>query len=297
MYVILYVMSMLMLLASLTYARIESYRASMLSQGQFEHYMQEEERGYINAQATKLYRNTVVSPKLEKEEKERANEEAAAKISFHPFIHSTTSERNQALFQKQLQLAKDLILFLYKDKKFYREKVEKDSNIVHKLLLEMLVVANDPKETSKEQKKTTTTPKMLASLTLDDKDLQELLEAMLKKDTKEMRQEADQSPTFNLKEGYLSLQDFVTLKKKSQVRLYLASPMVLMAFFNNADVVKAIISSRQDIYKEYKQGRYTKEQATDAFRIAVYGQAYGIDDTIMDFSVSKTNPKGYWISK
>lgn len=298
MYVILYVISMLMLLASLTYARIESYRSSKLSQAQFEHYMQEEERTYINAQATKLYHNTVVSSKDKEEKQKRASDEATARISFYPLIDPDISKRYPASFEKFLQLAISLIDFLYKDKKFYREKVEEDPQIVRQLLEEIHDVATDPKKTVKKLFIENPGPKTLASIEIENQTLSELLKAMFEEDTKEMRQEANQSPTYNIEDGHLSLLDFITMKNnKPKIRLFLASPMVLMALFNDPNAVRAIISSREEVYKDYAvRDRYEQDEATETFRNAVFRHAYGFDDTLMDFSVSKTNPKNYWIS-
>ena len=53
--VLIFVMTMLMLLTLMTYAKLETYRSSQVFQVLLEHYMQKDERGYINLAAEDTY--------------------------------------------------------------------------------------------------------------------------------------------------------------------------------------------------------------------------------------------------
>ena len=61
--VLLYVMTMLMLIVLISYARLETYRSSQIYQVLFKHYMENDERGYINLLVEQQYNTTAVSSK------------------------------------------------------------------------------------------------------------------------------------------------------------------------------------------------------------------------------------------
>src|ERR1700722_16850473 len=64
--ILLYVMTILMVLTLMTYARLESYRSSQLFQVVFEHYMRVDERALFNLDAKGQYDTISAPPKSEK---------------------------------------------------------------------------------------------------------------------------------------------------------------------------------------------------------------------------------------
>jgi len=76
--VLIFVMTMLMLLSLLTYARLESYRNSQVFQIFFTYYMEKDERGYQNLAAEKLYKKIKAPGKKTSEEPSPATLPAAS---------------------------------------------------------------------------------------------------------------------------------------------------------------------------------------------------------------------------
>ena len=59
--ILLMVMVMLMMLSLMTYAKLETYRSTQILDQFFNHYMQIEERGFINEDAVEKYKSTKMS--------------------------------------------------------------------------------------------------------------------------------------------------------------------------------------------------------------------------------------------
>lgn len=141
------------------------------------------------------------------------------------------------------------------------------------------------------ENRTLNKPKDLSTVDLGDPKLQYVFYKML-----------DGTPEFeegivNFKPtaGYFSLLDFITIKpNKSRIRVYLASPQVLMAIFGDVGTVKEILSERSRLYREVKKEIMTKEEASELFMsLFMEMRLPGIENTLLDFGVSKTNPKTY----
>ncbi|HEY4830962.1 MAG TPA: hypothetical protein VIH61_00140, partial [Waddliaceae bacterium] len=95
--------------------------------------------------------------------------------------------------------------------------------------------------------------------------------------------------------GYPSLLDFITVKKKKLViRVFLASQPLLMALFGNPGVVKQILESRIQLYRELKSEAKTAPQASEEFKnLFINKRLPNIPDAMLNFDVSGTNPANY----
>jgi len=291
--VLLFVMTMLMLLATMTYARLDSFRTSSASQAQFVGYMKNIEREYINAAAAEKYDNIHVTQKEKTDSKKEQAIAACSRISFFPLFGEKVPQKDQPIFLKTFRVMKSLINFLYGEKAFFQELYKKRSNFVEELLVQMMKAYEAlPKD------KKIKDVKGLANLDLKDKELQDAFYRMLKgdQDTLEQKTEANDGEPFNVKEGYLSLRDFTTMKKKDKIRVYLASPIVLMALFADESAVQAIKDRRLQLYKDVKGEVLTPQEAQVELRNFVFGVASNVDEALLNFEVSKTDPKKYWIT-
>ena len=61
--ILIFVMSLLMMLALLTYGRLDMYRSFVVTQGEFERYMADGERNAINSAAQQWYDWTTLTTK------------------------------------------------------------------------------------------------------------------------------------------------------------------------------------------------------------------------------------------
>lgn len=279
-----FVMTMLMLLSIMTYARIESYRDLAGLKAQFEWFMQTNERRYNNNVNDDKYTMQNASKNKKGDDsgaKQKEEEKACSRIPFYLFLNKQQRESKHEIYDQHTNLAKLLMHRLYSDAPFYLEAEEKYPDFLDAILTHLMKAAEKlPKG------QTITSSADLASIDLGDQPLNDIFYRMLKG-----------TPDIDLQdeaETYPSLIDYVTVKNKTKVRVFLAPHEILMTIYDNPELVKEIQETRQDLYKKVKDESLTKEQASAELE-KQFGnkQQHGISENILDFKVTKTNPKDY----
>ena len=66
-----------------------------------------------------------------------------------------------------------------------------------------------------------------------------------------------------------------------------------MVIYDNPALVKEIEETRLNLYKQVKDESLTKDEATEEFQKQFGKQREGIEEKVLDFRVTKTNPKDY----
>lgn len=306
----MYVSTMLMLLVLLTYGRLESFRGFGYIQAGFKSYMEKHERDYINKEAIDLYESTTATsqnPSNDDEEKSQSKSQARAKLMFNLFIdkqeRDKQNQQNSKVFEQLSQMTEKLIYYLYSDQPFFQKIEDKRPNFIAEIL-QALMRSTDGLTEKNKIKKTCD----IAQIDLGDFELNDVFTKMLRGSTNlpikipvsdniEIVFEQGQSfvrPNFLPTEGYYSLLDFVTLDHGNyKIRVFLASPQLLMAIYGNPTTVYDILQGRYELYKNVKNGGLPDE-ATNAFKNQFSNQVlpYILPDTL-DFGVSKVNPKDY----
>lgn len=309
--VLLFATSMILLLATLTYARIETYRSLSILQGQFEHYMKQAERGAINAAAKNWYEHSVATRSPGKGPQQKGKKQALSRLSFVVFIDSKKQAAYAQEYPQLAALAKKLMAILYKDQRFYKEMEQKRPDFTSQLVSSLMIAESLPKE----QKMTRASD--LANLNLQDPELNHVFYNMLQ-GTLAPREKGDHQPAsepcpisdqagdeedettepgreeeVKSPQGYYSLLDFITLQDAAKVRVYLASRPLLQAIFDDPATVQALVETRCHLYNLVVKGAMTADQASENLRSQFLSQSKGFDETILDFSVTKTNPRKY----
>lgn len=320
--ILIFVMTMLMLLSLMTYARLESYRSSQAFQIIFKHYMEESERSYINQGAEGAYARIQIpkqeesqegKQKKDKETKPKKTAGTSPKIGIKLLLDPKRDGQSKEWAQTQI-LLKNLMRNLYKEHPFYTD-VEKE----HPSLLDELIRETTRTIDLLPPDKRPKTAKDLGNLELPDPVLDSLLYKMLhgalysnnfsketppeytlKEETEEPKGEAtedEENPgdetEFHSPEGYYSLLDFITEKHTPKVRIYLASQEVLQAIFPDRDTVAAIMAEREQLHKRALAGEDVNELDETFKNQFLRLKDPEIDDESLNFSVSKTNPKYY----
>lgn len=337
--VLISVMTMLMLLSLMTYARLETYRSSAVYQLFFNKYMEDDERTYINAAMLKQYMKTKASKRDPKEAAADKQIAATLRISLKLLAEKKQRDSQPKDWEQTKLLLKNLIFVLYAEEPFFKQATHMSSQVLDELIAGLVQAVDDLPDDKKLKKAAD-----LANITLPDQQLDELFYKMLhgaaynevikpklhkpklqnhclqrpewqKPDIK--RPEFNAQPSIDeatgvqydedenqkaleedldeaqKSEGYYSLLDFVNLSKYLKIRVYLASREVLQAIFRDKNIVDDVIAQRQALYK----------QALDDVAVNVLSQSFKelfearrdpeIDPSMLDFSVSKTNPKNY----
>lgn len=330
--ILLFVTSMIMVMAMLTYARLETYRSFSLLQAEFKHYMDDTERGYINLAAENWYINSPGKtkssspneppkppPKIKSPEAEDKSKKASSRsrLSFASFVDQKKKTAHEKEFPKLFLLAKKLIYVLYKDQPFFKEMEQKRADFVDGLLNALMVADNLPKDQKLKRASD------LANLNLGDEELNAVFYKMLQKTVQRTKKkiqpledhtatefigqpqedkgEDDDSEResgnrfeYNTPKGFYSLLDFITLQDATKIRVFLAKKQLLLAIFDDPAAVNAIIETRNDLYKKVKSKAMTPEQASEVFKNQFASVSDpNFDDSILDFKVTATNPKNY----
>ncbi len=279
-----FVMTMLMLISIMTYARIESFRDLSGLKSQFEWYMQQNERVYNNSVNEDKYDKQNSSKRKSGEDpaaKQKEEEKSCSRIPFYLFINKQQRESKHEIFDQHTLLAKLLMTELYGDTDFFKEAEEKYPDFLDGILDQLMKAAEKlPKG------QTITTSADLASIELGNELLDNVFYHMLKGTVNIDEQD--------VAETYPSLINFVTVKNKTKVRVFLAPHDILLAIYENPSLVKDIEEKRNDLYKRVKDESITKDEASKEFE-EEFGnkQRHGIAENILDFRVTKTNPKAY----
>ncbi len=273
-----------MLLAVMTYARIESYRDFSGFKSQFEMYMRETERSYSNEIQEKRYQNTAASkrkPGPDPDNQKKESEKACSRISFYLFLNKKDRDSKLSQYQQLLELTKILMQDLYGEDEFLKKAEEKRPDFLDALLNALVTSADTlPKGI------TLASPVDLASLDLDDEEMNTVFYRMLKGTI-----EIDAKGTVD---GYPSILEYITLVNKTKIRVYLASTPLLYALYGSPELVEEIKKERNTLYRMVKDEEIEKEQASVQFQDLFRGkQRPNFDDSILDFSISKSNPRDY----
>lgn len=306
--VLIFVVTMIMILTLLTYAKLETFRSSQVFQVLFENYMEKDERSHINLAAKKKYDSIKKTEKSKKEKKEDkpAKSASSPRISLELFKNKSARETKPQDWNQTKHLLKNLLNVLYKDQPFFVKLQNERPQFLEDLINSMTQAIDDlPKE--KQLKKA----QDFGNLSLNDPQLDALLYKILKgapyKDVSKKEDSEETSsgetseeasdPTIGVDEyksikGYYSLLDFVTLSPNQKIRIYLASREVLQAIFLNEQVVDDVITERKALYRQLN-AEASPEDLKKTFQSRFEGN---VDPTVkesVDYTVSKTNPKNY----
>lgn len=291
-----------MVLALLTYARLDSYLALSGTQKEFENYMQLVERHYINAQAEDWYDQTHLSSNSASKGPRTA---AKARISWDTIVHNDKRTKDPQFHEQMRSLSKALMMILFRNEQFFRKAVEEDAHVLDELLNAIQEAADlFPLSLSKTSD--------LANLDLGNEKLQNLFFLVLngytpqsskpekpRKEDEGEDEEESQVAQSEAEERHgqdikISLLDFITTQKNDKIRVFLAPRPLLLAIFKDPAIAEEIDRTRMELYANINQGGDV-EEARKVFE-RFKGRAPGIDENRLDFSVTKVNPRKYDIS-
>jgi hypothetical protein len=291
MQILIYVTTMLMLLSILTYARVDAYRSFSAIRAQFEQYSTKGERALQNKRAVKWYESTVVSKKpvnakdKEKQDKEKKIQ-AFSKLSLYPLVDKKARElptEEQTRAPKVQQILKNLMNLLYDKADFYGKVLETNPELPD-ILIDSIIAAAD----KLPKKQAITTTHDFANLNLGTSQLNEIFYKMLKGTQNDIKSKDNNA--------YESILPYISLTKKANVSIYLASRKLLLALTGDENLVNRILQRRRALYAEVTSDGApdnVKELASEHFKREFEGNFGSMADDFLDFSVTKTDPSKY----
>jgi hypothetical protein len=310
--VLLFVTSFLIILALLTYAKIDSFRYSQGLEAKFESYMQTVEQAYPNKIASEWYDST--------QGKEingvRRTAEGSPRLSFAVFIDPDLRAKEQELYNNTMEWAKDLMKTLYGDKQFFQEALIQIPHFIEEILNGLTLAVNQLPSDQKQQLKNGKNVASLMNLKLDPP-LDMPFYLMLKGCKREAAEKTEKEPIqinfvsfdendpddeednfqeageYKDENGYDSLLNYITLQNKKKVRVYLASHSLLQAITGKKSFADNIIEARTSLYQTIKNISPIPDDITIQFQSLVQGYLGQANSKFLDFTVTKTNPSLY----
>lgn len=312
--VLIFVMTMLLLLAAMTYARLDTFRGSQAFQTVFKDYMEKEERELFNVQAKPTYDSITVNTG-NGGGKSNPKVEGSPRLGIALLLDKTKRESKSKEWDQTRLLLKNLIETLYAKQPFYQAAVEKRPSLPDDLINAITHAIDElPKE--KKLKK----PEDLANLKLDDPELDLILYKILQESPSQKivpekntilknDVQASVEPEIDISqsdpniaedgqehrsiEGHFSLLDFLTEKGEPKIRVYLAPREVLEAIFHNPQTVDAIITTRRQLHNQARGKGDTKELSASFKDQFERSKDPSVDAASLSFDVTTTNPKNY----
>lgn len=291
--VLLFVSALLILMSLITYGRIQEYVGTLMVQGVLKEGMSELERCTYNKKMELLYRSTAAhaeDPPKETAENgtikipesdKNSESKAIAKINFR-----WMTEIQEQYPEIKTQIIKNLITQLYQKDVFYQEMLEKRPDVLNELLQQISYGVVKVGKIS--------TPQDLIKLKFDDEELWEFFCVMLRitpsfKEEQKKLKEEKKPPSCT----FVSLLNYLTAVRSDKIRVYLAPKPILMAIFENEEVVERLRKRRAEIFKEAKKQNAQQIVETGLkFQETFAGEAIKFLP-LLDFTVSKTDPTNY----
>lgn len=302
--ILIYVITLLMLLVTITYAKLESFRALMGSQAGFVHYMGTIEKGAAEKGAEFWYNKIHFKRNKSETDKDNKNEKIpGSRLSFHLFVDTAARENAAEIYPPTRELAKRLMNTLYKETTFFQKMMQQQPNFLDSLINEIQLAASQLPPTQKIKQ-----PAGIENLDLPSEELKNTLYKMLKglpalsKNVELVPTSDDEADSVEGDEskappGYTSLIDHITMRATPKVRVYLASRPLLQAIYGDAYVVDIVIEKRNQLYKKVhadKDNQELKKASQEEFeQTCKHLGTAGDFHNILDFSVTNTNPKNY----
>lgn len=304
--ILITVLSFLMVLTLVTYARLETFRALSGTRIEFEKYMEKTERAVANALNENKY-NTTISKKGGGS-KPQNKVEGSPRLSWYAFIHpSKQSDPNLFATLKNLNI--QLIQHLYGKNKEFEEILQKSPQILHDLFDRI-----GPAAEAQESKIKVTKVSDLANIELGNPQLDHLLyllfegytipenPSQVQMEEEETEERADESDIedqlqqdaydFRSASGHISLLDYITAQNTNKIRVFLAPPPVLYAIFGDVNTVNQIMASRVELYLEVMKG-VDKQEASNMFKQNFQASALKDYAPLLNYDVTKVDPRIY----
>ncbi len=311
MHVLIYVTAILIVLASMTYSRLQSYRSFATLQASYVHFMKNAEHIPMDDLFKEQYDTVRVGSKTKDPDAEKATKaEGTARLSLHLILNREARSKKQLAHIQTRALLKQLMTNLYGKQKFFLELLEKHPHFLDEIIDSLQTAADNAFDKSYPD------ASYISRLAMPTQDLHYGLYLMLQglqqdevkpnevtgkefivreitEDTDDEEEAALNSSDVNAPPGYVSLLNFITPKSPAKIRVFLAPPTLLMAIYNDASLVEKIVEMRTELYKRIrnKEG-LAREEATRLFEAAFKNAGTSSSyEEILNYAVTNTEPK------
>lgn len=312
--ILLFVTAFIIILSTLTYAKIDNFRTFAATEAQFEMYIEKIENAYGNMVAKRWYDTTIAKRTATANSRQAAaasSPRLAIKILFDPKMQ----QKDPGAYQQTLTWLKQLMIKLYGAYPFLKEALEKRPSILDELVdrikrtVEELPEADRPKEASDlanlnlGEELQTVFYLMLKGCPIDNKEISNTTKRKIsytppqkhpnpEENDDDENDVAEAANEYKSEDGYDSLLNYITMKNTTKIRVFLAPREVLAVVFGS-DTAETILATRHQLYLAVVRGDLPADQATQQFKSQFESYMRGSNPLMLDFKVSKTDPQNY----
>lgn len=286
------VFTILLVLVLFTNVQTESFNRFSIVKKEYKEYINEKARIAFNSRQEALMR----SKKSNNPTKGKRN--ANARLCFSVIFDKNEREANDDLYKQHRFLLKSLMQILYSGSEFYQKIEEKRPQFLDELIDGMIAACE-----SKKIKFVQDSYKLI----LPDSELQDVFYQMMTGIKKEEAKKteiidddddedtpADPAVEFPKEKGWISLREFFHFNQnQKEIRVYLASKEVLMAIFGDEATANEIIQLREALFLKVASNAMDVGIANQKLEEFKSKKRAEIKDQLLDFTVTKTNPKNY----
>lgn len=298
--VLIFVVTMILLLATLSYESITNYLNMSLTRKQWQEFMEKDERGEQYVDALQLYQVTTVK---EGNQDPRKRVQSIALINFGWIVDPQKWQGQPQVAEALIEVTKNLIAQLYQNDPFYQELQIENPGFLERIF----EVLKNPRDASGQPLKIKNSGD-LSYISWEDHKLHKAFNTMLMESyaPPEPKPQQQQNAELILEEepeapnpddhrdppGYKSLRGFITFDPgRYKIRVYRAPREILLAIYGNPEQVEEIVQTSRRLYLEVVRGK-TPEEATEEFKQQFGNVPPGFAE-ILDFTVNKTQPDEY----
>jgi len=301
--ILIFVISLMMMLALLTYGRLDMYRSFIVTQGEFERYMSNHERRAMLAGANQWYDWTALSTK-NGGKKNSSPKDASPYLNLYWLVHPEARAINPTLDPIYRELLKKVIYIVFGNQDFFKNDLDKNPNLVDDLIQ---AIENAGNQLAQEKKGLKTIDE-LENLDLNNLHLQDAYYHLIKGyhiakthpnpsislgNSEEEDEEEEPLQEYVKQDDEISLLQFVDLNpNKIKIRVYLAPKEILLALFGDVHTVDEIMQTRIGLFHQLKSEENNKN-SSEQFKQKFASRAINIPENMLDFTVTGTNPRKY----
>lgn len=276
---------LIMVIALITYSRLELFIPKKALEQEIVTYMSTKERGWMNRAAEEYYDNLKPEKKGPRDKNEQPDPpKGTSSISLRPLFEESPENQNNAKI-----LLRNLLNVLYENQPFVVHEVKKggypDASALFTDLIDTLIQIGKILPLEDRPK----TQDQFSQLDLGH--LQTLFVNIVNgcsgcvQQEESVEENADESTI--IPRNYCSLFSFANMQAYKKLSVYLAPEETLLALYGNPQIVNDIIQARSEAYKQYKNNPSPELQAAlDRFKSV----PAAIDAQYLEFGVTKTNP-------
>lgn len=300
--ILIFVLTVLLVISSISYQALERYRVGAVLRKSWDHYMRIDATCQFNKVVEEQYRtlrkkggksnptqDTEAPAEEEGSQEDKPKEPPGSSvINFRFLINPEYGEMFPEQTPLMLTVLKNLINLLYSKHPFYQQLLQERPNVLEELFNEI-----QHAQAQRPKKQRINKVNRINQIQPQDEKLQMLWNQLLRenpldKSVMNLLWQNVEEPCIQV-----SLLNYLSNSPAPKVRVFLAPRALLYAIFQNQDAVMQIINKRMELYRALENKEKNAAEATEELK-SFSDQFIGNDlQPILNYQVTKTNPSYY----